>query len=84
MLIERDSQDLESNKLIDDLEVEKRTLQNEELRKITGISELLSVAECNCIDNDKTIGSEPVYRSLWDEIELAEIKSLIMKKIRKL
>lgn len=83
-------QELEYSKMADDLDIERKQLENEEIRtKGTGynspIQQLLDVASAFCIDNDRsTIGSEPAYKSIWDEKELEEIKSLIMKKAKKL
>lgn len=49
------------------------------------IDQLLQVARCGIVDTEKTLpGSEPSYKSLWEDHELEEIKDLIMKKVRKL
>lgn len=51
----------------------------------TPLEQLLAISRAWCIDNEKTIiGSDPALRSLWDEDELSEIKSKIMKKMREL
>ena len=74
----------------DELEVEKRKLENEEIGKRgsgwrSPIGELLDIAQTWIIDNSKSvIGGEPVLISLWDDDEMAEIKSMILKKVRKL
>lgn len=85
--IDQKEQDLESAKFMDDLEIERRTLENDELRQGDNgsLDQLLAVARAYCIDNDKTVvGSEPAIRSLWEEDEIGEIKKLILKKARKL
>lgn len=76
---------------MDEQEIEKRNLEIEEIKKcgsgfVSPIDQLLAVARTCIVDNDKTgmLSTEPVIKSLWEEDELAEIKSLIMKKVRKL
>ena len=87
--IDQKLQDLATNKLVDELEIERFTLENEQVRKGTGgwnssLDQLLSVARAWCVDNERTITSDPVLKSIWEDDEMAEIKSLIMKKVRKL
>lgn len=75
---------------MDEQEIEKRDLEIEDLKKQgsgfqTPIDQLLAVARACCVDNDKSLpGSDPAVRSIWEDDELEEIKSLIMKKARKL
>ena len=80
------------------LEIEKKKLENVKLNQdienkrkkgdfgLFGgpLSELLSAASTYIIDNEKTVTSDPVFKSLWNENEMSEIKSLILKKIRTL
>lgn len=74
----------------DELEIVKRKLENDEIGKRgsgwrSPLGELLDVATTWIIDNSKSvIGGEPVLISLWDEDEMAEIKHLILKKLRNL
>lgn len=87
--IDQKLHDLATNKLVDELEIERFILENEQVRKGAGgfsspLDQLLSVARAWCIDNQRTITSDPVLKSIWEEDEMAEIKSLIMKKARKL
>ena len=66
-------------------EIHIEKMQKKEDGWTSPIDQLIFVARAWCIDNNKTvIGSEPAIRSLWDEDELEEIKSLIIKKVRKL
>lgn len=49
------------------------------------LDQLMAVLRAAIVDNDKSLpGSDISYKSVWDESELEEIKSLIMKKARKL
>jgi hypothetical protein len=78
------------------LNIEKKKLENvkinqdiEQAKKKMGhslfggpVTELLSVACAIYVDNDKTIGSEPAIRSLWNDDELKQIKELILEKIK--
>lgn len=83
-------QELNAHIKMDEQEIEKRDLEIEDLKKQgsgfqTPIDQLLAVARACCVDNDKSLpGSDPAVRSIWEDDELEEIKSLIMKKARKL
>src|SRR5687768_3194425 len=87
--IDQKLQDLASGKLMDELEVERRKLENDQVKMGVGgwnssLDQLLAVAKCWTINNERTLMSDPVLKSIWDDDEMEEIKSLIMKKARKL
>lgn len=87
--IDLKKQELTYNKLADTLNLERLKLENETMQKQgsgwnSPMSQLLEVAKAWCVDNDRTITSDPVLKSIWEDDELAEIKHLIMKKVRKL
>lgn len=78
-------------------EQEKRGLENESLfiqnekakRKKTdgwGSPEetLMGAIRLWVIDNDKTVGSEPVLKSVWTEEELFILKARLLKKLSQL
>jgi len=83
-------QQIKSEKVIDDLNIQRMRLENKQLEKQgsgwgSPLDQLLSAAQVMVIDNEKTlVGSEPAIRSLWNEDEIEEIKYLMMAKIRKL
>lgn len=78
--------DLKINRAKEELEIERRVLENQQIRSKEGgwhhpISKLLEVTNAWVIDNERTvIGSEPALRSLWDSSELELLKELILKK----
>lgn len=89
--IDQKLQELGTSKRIDELEVKRRELEINQLGKGVNewdneISQLLQVIQCTTINNEKTgvFGSDPVVKSIWNEDEIEELKTLIMKKVRKL
>jgi hypothetical protein len=75
-------------KLID-LEIESKEFQNKRIVEGLGLDSpvniLMRAAGMVYINNEKTVmSSEPVVECLWEYDEIAEIKHLIMKKLRKL
>ena len=82
-------QELTYNKIADEIAVEKLKFELDNMKKGLGqndtpIEQLLSVVKASVIDNERTITSDPVYRSIWEADEIEEIKFLIMQKARKL
>jgi hypothetical protein len=87
--IDLKKQELSYNKLADALGLKRLELENQTMEKQgsgwnSPMSQLLEVAKAWCVDNERTITSDPVLKSIWEDYELEEIKSLIMKKVRKL
>lgn len=85
-------QELGYRQTFDRLEIERMQIEVEAMKRKgygcqSAIDQLLDVAKACCIDTDRSASlgsSDPVYKSLWDEDELAEIKLLIMQKVKKL
>lgn len=89
------TQELKGNKLLikykqeaERIELEMDKLRLEKMRAGEGgffppILLLVDIAGAWCIDNDKSLGTEPALRSIWSQEEMQEIKRLILKKARK-
>lgn len=57
-------------------------LKKQELASMSPLDYLFAAVKLATIDNHKTALSEAVYKSIWEEEELDELKHLIMKKVR--
>lgn len=90
------TQELKGNKLLikykqeaERIELEMEKLRLEKMKAGEGgffppILLLLDIAHTWYIDNERSLGTEPALRSIWTPEEMQEIKSLILKKAKKL
>lgn len=77
------------NRQKEELLIEEQKLRNEELkRKESGffgpIEKLVMIAGAYIIDNERSTGTEPAFRSLWDNEDLNLIRVRLLKKVKEL
>lgn len=73
----------------EELDIEEKELKNEIIKKkengfCSPIEKLLRATGACIIDNEKSVGTEPAFRSLWDEEALNLIRKQIIKKVKEL
>mgnify|MGYP006921363788 CR=1 FL=1 len=57
-------------------------LKKQQLASMSPLDYLFAAAKLSIIDNTRTVLSDPVYKSIWDDEEIDEFKHLIMEKVR--
>lgn len=73
------------DKRLKTIEIEQSELERDKLKQPSNLFNLFMATQLLVIDEAKTlIGSEPAIKNLFEENELEEIKTLILKKLRKL